>query len=61
MTCFALSDMSMTYLVGVVDCYTRQIVGWTLDRRAITDEWIAAVRMALESKKLKSKDDCRSV
>lgn len=61
MTCFALSDMSMAYLVGVVDCCTRQIVGWTLDRRAKTDEWISAVRMALESRGLKSKDDCRGL
>ena len=58
MTCFALSDMSMAYLVGVVDCCTRQIVGWTLSRRARAVEWASAVRMALESQELTSKDDC---
>ena len=58
MTCFALSDMSMTYLVGVIDCCTRQIVGWTLSRRSKTDEWTAAVRMALELQGLDNKDDC---
>jgi putative transposase len=58
MTCFALSDMSMAYLVGVIDCCTRQIVGWTLSRRARAVEWASAVRMALESQGLTSKDDC---
>ena len=58
MTCFVLSDMSMAYLVGVIDCCTRQIVGWTLSRRARADEWASAVRMALESQGLTSKDDC---
>jgi putative transposase len=58
MTCFVLSDMSMAYLVGVVDCCTRQIVGWTLSRRARAVEWASAVRMALESQELTSKDDC---
>ena len=61
MTCFVLSDMSMAYLVGVIDCCTRQIVGWSLSRRARADEWTAAVRMALESKGLASKDDCRGL
>ena len=58
MTCFALSDMSMAYLVGVVDCCTRQIVGWTLSRRARAVEWSSAVRMALESQGLTMKEDC---
>ena len=58
MTCFPLSDMRMVYLVAVVDCCTRQIVGWTLSRRARADEWASAVRMALESKGLISKKDC---
>jgi len=61
MTCFVLSDMSMAYLVGVIDCCTRQIVGWTLSRRARANEWAAAVRMALESKGLVSKEDCRGL
>ncbi len=58
MTCFMLSDMKMVYLVGVVDCCTRQIVGWTLSHRARAVEWTCAVRMALESQGLMSKDDC---
>lgn len=61
MTCFVLADMSMAYLVGVVDCCTRQIVGWTMSRRARANEWTAAVRMALESQGLTSKDDCRNL
>ena len=61
MTCFALSDMSMAYLVGVVDCCTRKIVGWTLSRRARAVEWASAVRTALESQGLTSKDDCRGL
>ena len=61
MTCFPLSDMRMVYLVGVVDCCSRQIVGWTLSRRSRADEWACAVRMALESKGLVGKEDCREL
>ncbi len=61
MTSFMLSDMSTVYLVGVIDCCTRQIVGWTLNRRARAVEWIAAVRMGLESKGLFTKEDCQGL
>jgi len=47
------------YLVSVIDCCTREIVGWTLDRRCRAGEWIAAVRTALESRGLMDKDACR--
>ncbi len=61
MTSFTLSNMSTVYLVSVIDCCTRQIVGWTLSRRARTLEWTAAVRMALESKGLTRKEDCHGL
>jgi putative transposase len=61
MTSFTLSNMSTVYLVSVIDCCTRQIVGWTLSRRARALEWTAAVRMALESKGLTRKEDCRDL
>ena len=45
----------MLFLVVVIDCYTRQIVGWTLDRRCRASEWVAAVRQALEGQGLTEK------
>lgn len=49
MTSLQLSDLTPLYLVTVIDCCTRQILGWSLDRRCRAREWIAAVRMALEA------------
>ena len=48
MTSLQLSDLTPLYLVTVIDCCTRQIVGWMLDRRCRAREWTAAVRMALD-------------
>jgi putative transposase len=50
MTSFQLSDLTPVFLVLVVDCFTREIVGWTLDRRCRASEWVSAVRMGLENK-----------
>jgi len=61
MTSFVLSDLSAVYLVMVTDCYSRKIVGWTLDRRCRAGEWVGALRMALESEGLISKDLCRDL
>jgi len=61
MTSFALSDFTALYLVMVTDCYTRKIVGWTLDRRCRAGEWIGALRMALESEGLMTKQECKSL
>jgi len=58
MTSFQLSDLTPLFLVVVIDCCTREIVGWTLDRRCRAGEWVAAVRMALESRGLVSKAVC---
>ncbi|MGH9374731.1 MAG: IS3 family transposase, partial [Terriglobia bacterium] len=52
MTSFPLANFQLLFLVVVMDCYTRQIVGWTLDRRARASEWVAAVRMALDQRGL---------
>jgi putative transposase len=52
MTSFQLADLTPLYLEVVVDCYSRKIVGWALDRRCRAREWISAVRMALESQQL---------
>ncbi len=49
MTSFMLSDLQPLYLVVVIDCYTRKLVGWTLHRRCRATEWISAVRLALEN------------
>lgn len=59
MTSFQLSDLTPLFLVVVIDCCTREIVGWTLDRRCRASEWIAALRMALESRGLTSKESCK--
>ena len=61
MTSFQLSDLSGVFLVTVVDCYTRQIVGWTLDRRCRASEWVSAVRMALESRGLQTREACQAL
>ena len=60
MTSFPLSDFTLLFLVTIIDCCTRQIVGWTLDRRCRAGEWIAAVRTALESRGLMDKDACKA-
>ena len=61
MTSFVLSDLTPLFLVMVTDCYTRRIVGWTLDRRCRAGEWVGALRMALESEGLMSKELCRGL
>ncbi len=61
MTSFQLSDLTPLYLVVVTDCFTRRLVGWTLDRRARAREWTAALRMALESRGLTTKESRRSL
>ena len=58
MTSFTLSDFTSLFLVLVTDCYTRRIVGWTLERRSRACEWISALRMGLESEGLTTKDAC---
>jgi len=58
MTSFALSDFTALYLILVIDCYTRKIVGWSLDRRCRACEWVSALRMGLESEGLTTKEDC---
>jgi putative transposase len=59
MTSFVLSDLTVLYLVLIIDCYSRKIVGWTLNRRCRTGEWIGALRIALESEGLTTKGSCK--
>jgi putative transposase len=59
MTSFTLSDLTPLFLVTVVDCCTRELVGWTLERRGRAGEWTAAVRMALEARGLMDSAVCR--
>jgi putative transposase len=54
MTSFQLASLQGLFLVVIIDCFTRQIVGWTLERRCRAGEWIAAVRQALEGRGLAS-------
>lgn len=60
MTSFQLSDLKRLYLTVVIDCFSRQIVGWTLDSRCRASEWIAAVRQGLETRGLDG-ELCRSL
>jgi putative transposase len=61
MTSFALSDFTPLFLVTVIDCCTRELVGWTLERRCRAGEWTAAVRTALEARGLTEKATCREL
>jgi len=60
MTSFQLSDLTPLFLVTVIDCCTRQIVGWTLDRRCRASEWVAALRMALDGRGLLEKAEAQA-
>ncbi len=55
MTSFQLSDLTPVFLVTVIDCCTREIVGWNLDRRCRAAEWTSALRTALEARELTTK------
>lgn len=59
MTSFKLSDMTTLYLEVVIDCCTRKIVGWNLDRRCRAKEWFTAFRNALENQALADSEKCR--
>ena len=58
MTSFQLSDLRPLFLILVTDCCTREIVGWTLDRRCRASEWVSALRSALEARGLTGKELC---
>ncbi len=58
MTSFQCSDLRPLYLVTVLDCSTRQIVGWNLNDRCKATDWSSAVRMALESRGKTTKEAC---
>lgn len=57
MTSLQLANLTGLFLVVVTDCFSREIVGWTLDRRCRASEWTAAVRLALESRGWRHKGD----
>ena len=57
MTSFQLSDLTPLFLEVVIDCCTRKIVGWSLDRRCRAREWIAAVQTALDTQGLQDRAD----
>ncbi len=61
MTSFSLSDLTPLFLMIVIDCCTRQILGWTLHRRCRASEWVSALRMAIEVRGLTSKAACQGL
>ena len=58
MTSFQRSDLRPVYLVTIVDCFTRQLVGWNATDRCKATDWTSAIRMALESRGLTTKEAC---
>jgi len=56
MTSFVLADLSPLYLIVVLDCFSRKIVGWTLDRRCRAGEWVSALRQALDTQGIVSQE-----
>lgn len=44
---WARANVGWAYLVSVIDCHTREIVGWDLSLRCRTQEAIAAVERAV--------------
>jgi len=61
MTSFQLAGMRTLYLVVVIDCYSRKIMGWTLSHRCRAKEWTAAVRMGLEAAGIDTKEKARGL
>jgi transposase InsO family protein len=61
MTSLQLSNLTPLFLVVVTDCWSREIVGWTLDPRCRASEWVSAVRRGLETRGLVTKDACRAL
>lgn len=57
MTSLQLADLKGLFLVVVIDCFSREILGWTLDHRCRASEWTAAVRAALENRGWRQKGD----
>ena len=58
MTSFQRSDLRPVYLVTVIDCFTRQLVGWHANDRCKATDWSSAVRQALESRGMTTKEAC---
>jgi putative transposase len=58
MTSFALTDLSPLFLMVVIDCFSRKIVGWSLDRRCRAKEWASALRSALDGQGLVAREQC---
>lgn len=52
MTSFTLADLRPLFLIVVIDCFTRKIVGWTLHPRCRAKEWGSALRRALDEQGL---------
>ena len=61
MTSFQLAGMRTVFLVVVIDCCSRKIMGWTLSHRCRAKEWTAAVRMSLETAGIDTKEKARGL
>ena len=61
MTSFQLAGLRTLFLVVIIDCCTRQIMGWTLSNRCRAKEWTAAVRQALEAAGIDDKEKAKGL
>ena len=48
MTKFIISSIGWVYFVGVLDWYTKKIVGWNLSLRSRSLEWREAMDFAIQ-------------
>ena len=58
MTSFQRSDLRSVYLVSIIDCYTRPLVGWHANDRCKASDRSSAVCPVLESRGLRTKESC---
>ena len=58
MTSFQRSDLRSVYLVSIIDCYTRPLVGWPANDRCKASDWSSAFCPVLESRGLRTKESC---
>ena len=58
MTSFQRSDLRPVYLVSIIDCYTRPLVGWPANDRCKASDRSSAFCPVLESRGLRTKESC---
>ncbi len=49
MTKFMVENVGWVYLVGIIDWYSRKVVGYAIDTHCRTELWISALEMAVSN------------